>query len=72
MIKGCDNLIRFANEQDAAEIAKLHVNSIRSTYKNREYSNIKLDLVNRKVKLPKLGLVDIRGCRNQKNNTEEL
>lgn len=39
---------------------------IRSTYKNREYSNIKLDLVNRKVKLPKLGLVDIRGYRNQK------
>ncbi len=41
---------------------------IRSTYKNREYSNIKLDLVNRRVKLPKLGLVDIRGYRNQKRN----
>ena len=39
---------------------------IRSTYKKREYSNIKLDLVNRRVKLPKLGLVDIRGYRNQK------
>ena len=39
---------------------------IRSTYKNREYSNIELDLVNRKVKLPKLGLVDIRGYRNLK------
>ena len=39
---------------------------IRSTYKNREYSNIELDLVNKKVKLPKLGLVDIRGYRNLK------
>ena len=40
---------------------------IRSKYKNREYSNIELDLVNRKIKLPKLGLVDIRGYRNLKN-----
>ncbi|MDD6403801.1 MAG: transposase, partial [Mollicutes bacterium] len=29
---------------------------IRSKYKDREYSNIELDLVNRKIKLPKLGL----------------
>ena len=40
---------------------------IRSRYKNREYSNIELDLENKKVKLPKLGLVDIRGYRNLKN-----
>ncbi len=39
---------------------------IKSTYKNREYSNIELDLVNRKIKLPKIGLVDIRGYRNLK------
>ena len=39
---------------------------IRSTYKGKEYSNIELDLVNRKVKLPKIGLVDIRGYRNLK------
>ena len=39
---------------------------IRSTYKNREYSNLELDLVNKKVKLPKLGLVNIRGYRNLK------
>ena len=37
---------------------------IRSKYKNREYSNIELDLINRKIKLPKIGLVDIRGYRN--------
>ena len=39
---------------------------IRSTYKGKEYSNIELDLINRKVKLPKIGLVDIRGYRNLK------
>ena len=37
---------------------------IRSKYKDKEYGNIELDLVNRKIKLPKLGLVDIRGYRN--------
>ena len=40
---------------------------IRSKYKDREYSNIELDLVNRKIKLPKLGLVDIRWYRNLEN-----
>ena len=45
---------------------------IRSTYKNREYSNIELDLVNKKVKLPKLGLVDIRGYRNLKEISERI
>ena len=45
---------------------------IRSTYKNRKYSNIELDLVNRKVKLPKLGLVDIRGYRNLKEISERI
>ena len=39
---------------------------IKSTYKGRSYSNIKLDLIKRKIKLPKLGLVDIRGYRNLK------
>ena len=40
---------------------------IRSKYKDREYSNIELDLVNRKIKLPKIGLVDISGYRNLRN-----
>ena len=39
-------------------------NCIKSTYKGHEYSNIKLDLINKKIKLPKLGLIDIRGYRN--------
>lgn len=39
-------------------------NAIRNTYKGKEYSNIKLDLKNKQIKLPKLGLVNIRGYRN--------
>lgn len=37
---------------------------IRSSYKGNSYSNIEIDLKNKKIKLPKLGLVDIRGYRN--------
>lgn len=39
-------------------------NCIRSRYKEKENSNIELDFINKKIKLPKLGLVDIRGYRN--------
>lgn len=31
-------------------------NCIKSTYKGKEYSGIQLDLINKKIKLPKLGL----------------
>lgn len=37
---------------------------IRSSYKGNDYSNIEIDLKSRKIKLPKLGLVNIRGYRN--------
>lgn len=37
---------------------------IKSTYKGTSYSNIEVDLVNKKIKLPKLGTVTIRGYRN--------
>ena len=37
---------------------------IQSTYRGKEYSNIEVNLVNKKIKLPKIGLVDIRGYRN--------
>ena len=37
---------------------------MKRTYKGKEYSNIEIDLINKKIKLPKLGLVDIRGYRN--------
>ncbi len=39
-------------------------NCIRSSYKGKENSNIEIDLKERKIKLPKLGLVNIRGYRN--------
>ena len=41
-------------------------NCITRIYKEKTYSNIEIDLINRKIKLPKLGLVDIRGYRNKK------
>lgn len=36
----------------------------RRIYKGKEYCNIELDLINHKIKLSKLGLVDIRGYRH--------
>ena len=40
--------------------------AIYGNYKNRQYCNVELDLINRKIKLPKLKWVDIRGYRNLK------
>ena len=37
---------------------------IKSSYNGNNYSNIEVDLKNKKIKLPKLGLVSIRGYRN--------
>jgi len=39
---------------------------IRSSYKGKDCTNIELDLINKKIKLPKLGLLEIRGYRNLK------
>ncbi len=39
-------------------------NCMKSEYKGKRYSSIELDLKNKKIKLPKLGLIDIRGYRN--------
>ena len=38
---------------------------VRGTYKEKEYSNIEVDLLSRFIKLPKLGKVKIRGYRNR-------
>ena len=38
---------------------------VRGTYKDKEYSNIKVDLLSRNIKLPKLGKVKIRGFRDK-------
>ena len=39
-------------------------NCIRNTYKDKNYSNIKVDLIKREITLPKVGKVKIRGYRN--------
>ena len=39
-------------------------NCIRNTYKDKNYSNIKVDLINREITLPKIGKVKMRGYRN--------
>ncbi len=38
---------------------------VRGTYKEKEYSNIEVDLLTRNIKLPKLGKVKIRGFRDK-------
>ena len=38
---------------------------VRGTYKEKEYSNIEVDLLTRNIKLPKLGKVKIRDFRNK-------
>jgi putative transposase len=38
-------------------------NLIKSEYKGKEYNNIELDLINKTIKLPKLGIIKIRGYR---------
>ena len=38
-------------------------NCIRSEYKGKKYASIELDLKNKTIKLPKIGLIDIRGYR---------
>ena len=47
-------------------------NMIRSTYKNKVYENIKLDLEKRTINLPKLKEVKIRGYRNLKTITGRI
>ena len=42
-------------------------NFITNAYKNKIYENIKLDLINKTITLPKLKEVKIRGYRNLKN-----
>ena len=42
-------------------------NAIYSTYKDKKYCNIELDLVNKRIKLPKLKWINIRGYRNIDN-----
>ena len=66
-----DSYKNFFNKRSGYPIFKsryskqsYQTNCMKSSYKGKEYSSIELDLINHKIKLPKLGLVDIRGYRN--------
>ena len=47
-------------------------NCITSVYKNKKYSNIKIDIKEKMIKIPKLGLVKIRGYRNLNELTDRV
>ena len=47
-------------------------NCITSIYKNKKYSNIKIDIKEKMIKIPKLGLVKIRGYRNLEELTDRI
>ena len=47
-------------------------NCITSVYKNKKYSNIKIDIKEKMIKVPKLGLVKIRGYRNLNVLTDRI
>ena len=49
-----------------------HTNCIRGTYKENHYSNIKVDLSNRTIKLPKINEIKIRGYRNLTNFDKKI
>lgn len=45
---------------------------IRSTYKGRRYENINIDIKNKTIKLPKIGIVKMRGYRNLKEFNKDI
>ncbi len=47
-------------------------NCITSVYKDKKYSNIKIDIKEKMIKVPKLGLVKIRGYRNLNELTDRI
>ena len=66
-----DSYKNFFSKRSGVPIYKIKCNKqsyktnyISREYKGKKYSNIELDIKNNKIKLPKLGLVNIRGYRN--------
>lgn len=45
---------------------------IRSVYKGKRYENISIDINNKTIKLPKLGVIKIRGYRNLKEFNKDI
>ena len=69
-----DAYTRFFNEQNEHPRFKnrnsknsYRTNCIRSSYKGNNYSNIKVDIINRTIKLPKLEEITIKGYRKLKD-----
>ena len=59
--------IHYPKYKNKYEKNSYRTNLIKSTYKGKEYQNIKLNLVNKTITLPKLKEVKIRGYRKFKN-----
>ena len=69
-----DNLMKYYNNnfgypkyKSKFDRHSYMTSAIYRTYKDKQYCNIELDLINRKIKLPKLRWIDIRGYRNIRN-----
>ncbi len=60
---------KFKSKYNRSSYNTTAVNRI---YKNKKYCNIELDLENKRVKLPKLKWVKIKGYRNLKNINGEI
>ena len=70
---------RFYNKQNGyPKYKKKSINGsyrtpcLTSTYKNKTYSNIKIDLNNRMIKLPKINPIKIAGYRNLKKFPDKI
>ena len=55
-----------------SSICSYRTSCIRSEYKDREYQNIKVDLINKTIKLPKISEIKIRGYRNLKSFNKKI
>ena len=55
-----------------SSICSYRTSCIRREYKDKEYQNIKVDLVNRTIKLPKISEIKIRGYRNLKSFDKKI
>jgi len=69
-----DNLMKYYNNnfgypkyKSKFDRHSYTTSAIYRTYKDKQYCNIELDLINRKIKLPKLKWINIRGYRNNRN-----
>lgn len=62
-----DNSFGYPRYKSKYDKNSYTTSAVYSKYKNKNYCNIELDLVNRLIKLPKLKWISIRGYRNVKN-----